>query len=152
MSRELRLPSLNKVIITGNCTHDPEVRYTQSGAAMCSFGIASNRAYRDKNNPNEWKEETTFVRVVTWRQLAERLGDQLSKGSAVLVEGRLDSRSWEAEDGSKRTTIEISADRVQALDRRGSGSSPAYAGGGGGQAADSGGGGGGSMPSDDLPF
>ena len=146
MSRELKLPSLNKIMIAGNCSWDPEVRYTQSGAAMTRFGIASSRYYREKGDSSDWKEETCFVNVVTWGQLAERLGDQLQKGSAVLVEGRLQSRSWEAEDGQKRTTIEINADRVQVLDRRGEGGgSPAYAGG----SSESAGGG---MPSDDLPF
>ena len=158
MSRELKLPSLNKILIAGNCTRDPEVRYTQSGSAMTRFGIASSRYYREKGESNEWKEETCFVNVVTWRQLAERLGDQLQKGTAVLVEGRLDSRSWETEDGQKRTVIEISADRVQVLDRRGGGEggAPAYAGSrsdssestGSSESAPSGGG----MSSDDLPF
>jgi single-strand DNA-binding protein len=150
VSRELKLPSLNKILIAGNCTRDPEVRYTQSGTAMTRFGIASSRYYREKGESNEWKEETCFVNVVTWRQLAERLGDQLQKGTAVLVEGRLESRSWEAEDGQKRTVIEISADRVQVLDRRGSGEggAPAYAGG----SSESASGGGGGMSSDDLPF
>ena len=148
MSRELKLPSLNKILIAGNCTADPDVRYTQSGAAMTRFRIASSRYYRDQNS-SDWKEETTFVGVVAWRQLGERLGDQLKKGTPVLVEGRLDSRSWEGEDGQKRSIIEITADRVQVLERRGSGEgAPAYAssGGGGGES------GGDSMPADDLPF
>lgn len=161
MSRELKLPSLNKILIAGNCTRDPEMRYTQSGDAMCRFGIASSRYYRDpKDTTGEWKEDTCFVNVVAWRQAAERLGDQLKKGTAVLVEGRLNSRSWEAEDGQKRSTIEITADRVQVLDRRGGGGegSPAYAGPSESAAdaapkdkdndKDSGGG----MPADDLPF
>jgi len=157
VSRELKLPSLNKILIAGNCTRDPEVRYTQSGSAMTRFGIASSRYYREKGESNEWKEETCFVNVVTWRQLAERLGDQLQKGTAVLVEGRLQSRSWESEDGQKRSAIEISADRVQVLERRGGGEggAPAYAGGSSESASGGGGGGGGgggSMSSDDLPF
>jgi len=150
-NRELKLPSLNKVLIAGNCTADPDVRYTQSGAAMTRFRIASSRYYRDQNS-SDWKEETTFIGVVAWRQLGERLGDQLKKGTAVLVEGRLDSRSWETEDGQKRSMVEITADRVQVLERRGSGEggSPAYA---SSSASSSGGGGSeGSMDADDLPF
>lgn len=149
MSRELRLPSLNKVLIAGNCTRDPDVRYTQSGTALTKFGIASTRYFRDpKATSGEWKEETCFVNVVAWAQLAERLGDTLKKGTAVLVEGRLTSNSWETEDGQKRTSIEIRADAVQVLDRRGGGGeAPAYAGGPGesqGQEEP--------LPADDLPF
>ena len=145
MSRELRLPSLNRILITGNCTRDPEVRYLQSGTALINFGIASNRAFRDPKS-GEWKEDTTFVNVVAWRELAERLGDTLKKGSAVLVEGRLQSRSWETESGDKRSAIEINADRVQVLDRRGSGEgSPAYAGAPSDSQEEP-------LPADDLPF
>jgi single-strand DNA-binding protein len=150
VSRELKLPSLNKILIAGNCTADPEVRYTQSGAAVTNFRIASTRYYRDRGgDSSEWKEDTCFVNVVTWGQLAERMGDQLKKGSAVLVEGRLQSRTWETEDGQKRSTIEINADRVQTLDRRGGGEggAPAYAGGRSREGS-----GGGDMDSDDLPF
>ncbi len=146
MTRELRLPQLNRILIAGNCTWDPEVRYTQSGSALTRFGMASTRRYPDAKTPGEWKEDTCFVNVVTWGQLAERLGNTLKKGSAVLVEGRLQSRSWEAEDGQKRTAIEINADRVQVLDRRGTGeSSPAYAG-APSESQDE------PLPADDLPF
>lgn len=154
MSRELKLPSLNKILIAGNCTWDPEVRYMQSGTAMTRFGIASSRYYRDpKDAAGEWKEDTCFVNVVVWGPLAERMGDQLKKGTAVLVEGRLQSRSWEADDGQKRTAIEVNADRVQVLDRRGGpdSGSPAFAG-SGSQSGDGEGAGSDSMSSDDLPF
>lgn len=146
MSRELRLPSLNRILIAGNCTRDAEIRYTQSGVALTRFGIASNRRYQDKKS-GEWKDDPCFVNVVTWGQLAERLGDQLKKGTAVLVEGRLTSNSWETEDGQKRTTIEIHGDSVQVLDRRGSGGegAPAYAGGPSETQEES-------LPADDLPF
>lgn len=146
MERELRLPSLNKILITGRCTQDPEVRYLQSGTAVTNIRIASNRRFRDKSG--EWRDDTCFVDVVAWAELAERAGNQLKKGGAVLVEGRLQSRSWETEDGQKRSAIEINADRIQFLDKRGSGDegAPAYAGGG-----DSGSRGG-DMPADDLPF
>jgi single-strand DNA-binding protein len=148
MSRELKLPSLNKILIAGNCTRDPEVRYMQSGTAMARIGLASSRYYRDpKDSTGEWKEDTCFVNVVVWGQLAERMGEQLKKGTAVLVEGRLQSRSWETDDGQKRSTIEINADRVQVLERRGSSEgAPAYAASGGGQESS------GDMSADDLPF
>ncbi len=156
VSRELRLPSMNKVLMTGNLTRDPEVRYIQSGAAVATLRIASSRRFR---SGNDWKEETCFVDVVVWRELAERCGDQLKKGSPVLVEGRLQSRDWETKEGQKRTTIEVNAVSVQFLEKRGEGS-PAYSGGGasGGFSSDSApsgsgsSGGGTDMPADDLPF
>jgi single-strand DNA-binding protein len=117
---DLRLPTLNKVLIAGRCTRDPEVRYIQSGTAVTTLGVASSRAYKDPKDPSgPWKEETCFINVVAWAQLAERCGDSLKKGSAVLVEGRLQSRSWETDEGQKRTVIEVRADRIQFLDRRG---------------------------------
>jgi single-strand DNA-binding protein len=146
VSREIRLPSLNKVLITGNCTQDPEVRYIQSGAAVTNMRIASNRRYKDPSS-GEWKDDTCFVDCVAWAQLAERVGEQAKKGSPVLVEGRLQSRSWETEDGQKRSVIEIRADRIQFLEKRGTGE-PAFAGGGSESApkGDS------DLPADDLPF
>src|SRR5262245_54559927 len=78
VSRELRLPSLNRIVIAGNLTRDPEVRYTQSGAAVANIGLASSRYYKDPKDPaGEWKEDTCFVTVVAWAQLAERAGDTL---------------------------------------------------------------------------
>ena len=151
MSRELRLPSLNRILITGNCTRDPEVRYTQGGSAVTNIGIASSRYYKDPKDPaGGWKEDTCFVTVVAWGALAERCGDMLSKGSPVLVEGQLQSRSWETEDGQKRSVIEIRADRVQNLERSRSGEGqPAYA---GGAPASSKGSSDDSLGADDLPF
>ncbi|MDP6460356.1 MAG: single-stranded DNA-binding protein, partial [Gemmatimonadota bacterium] len=149
---ELKLPSLNKVMITGRLTRDPEVRYIQTGVAVAKLGLASNRYIRDRDSASGWKEETCFVDVTAWRELAERCADSLKKGSSVLVEGRLQSRSWEdKETGKKRTGLDIVADRVQFLDRRGDGqSAPAYAGGGKSQSAAPGGSSQGD--GDDIPF
>ena len=113
--------NLNKVFIIGNLTRDPELRYIPSGQPVTSFTIASNRKYSAQNG--EKKEETTFLRVVAWAKLAEICNQYLSKGSSVFVEGRLQSRSWQAQDGSKRNTIEIVAQNVQFLSRS-SGSRP----------------------------
>jgi single-strand DNA-binding protein len=113
---EVRLGSLNKVLLIGRLTRDPETRYTTGGAAVLNFGIAVNRRFQDQSG--EWRDETCFINVVAWRKLAERLSSVLKKGSAVLVEGRLQSRSWEGQDGQRRNAIEVNAMSVQVLDRR----------------------------------
>ena len=103
--------NLNRVLLIGNLTRDPELRYLTSGRAVTSFSIAVNRSYTTQTG--EKKEETAFVRIVTWAKRAEVCNEYLKKGSPVFVEGRLQSRSWEAQDGSKRSTIEVVADNVQ---------------------------------------
>ena len=113
---EYRVPRINKVHITGNLTADPDLRYTPDGQPVCNFSIASNRRYMDKKS-GEWQEATTFVRVTTWGPLAERMGERLHKGHAVYVEGSLESRSWETQDGQKRSVVEIRALRVQHLNK-----------------------------------
>jgi single-strand DNA-binding protein len=144
---DLRLPSVNKILISGRLTRDPEVRYTQSGTAVATLGLASSRAYRDPKESSGWKEEVCFVNVVVWAEQAERVGNTMKKGSAVFIEGRLQSRSWETDDGTRRTAIEIRADRVQLLDKRGD-AQPAMASRGGDVAEEEGG----AMNDDDLPF
>lgn len=116
--------SLNKVFIIGNLTRDPELRYLPSGQAVATFTVAANRVYKDANG--ERKEEVSFIRVVVWARRAEVCNEYLKKGSPVFVEGRLQSRSWEANDGSKRNTIEVVAQNVQFLGR-GSGRTEAAA-------------------------
>jgi len=111
---EYRVPRINRVLITGNLTNDPELRYTPDGQAVIGFQIAANRIYPNKKT-GEWQKDTTFVRVTAWRDLAERMGERLHKGSAVFVEGRLQSRSWETPDGQKRSAIDIIALTVQDL-------------------------------------
>ena len=107
------MASLNKALLIGNLTRDPELRYVPSGSAVTSFTIAMNRVY--KLQTGEKKEETSFVRVVVWGRQAELCGEHLSKGSPVCVEGRLQSRSWETPEGQKRSTIEVVAQNVQFL-------------------------------------
>lgn len=107
--------NLNKVFLIGNLTRDPELRYIPSGQAVVGFTVASNRSY---NSPTgEKKEDVCFVRVVAWGRTAEVCNEYLRKGSSVFVEGRLQSRSWEAQDGTKRSTIEVVASNVQFLGR-----------------------------------
>ena len=107
--------SLNRVFLIGNLTRDPELRYLASGQAVATFTIAVNRAYTA--GTGERKEETSFVRVVVWARRAEVCNEYLRKGSPVFVEGRLQSRSWEAQDGTKRSTTEVVANNVQFLGR-----------------------------------
>lgn len=107
--------SLNKVLLMGNLTRDPELRYLPSGQPVTSFSLAMNRTFNSQTG--EKKEEVTYVRVVVWAKLAEICNEYLKKGSPVFVEGRLQSRSWEAQDGSKRSTIEVVAQNVQFLPR-----------------------------------
>jgi single-strand DNA-binding protein len=113
---EFRLPVLNRVFIAGNLTRDPELRYTASGVPVANFRIASNRWFRTQDG--ERREDVCYINVVAWQRLAELVGERLHKGSAVLVEGELQSRSWDTEDGTRRTVVEIRAYRVQFLNRQ----------------------------------
>ncbi|NQT22837.1 MAG: single-stranded DNA-binding protein [Candidatus Omnitrophica bacterium] len=105
--------SLNKVLLIGNLTRDPELRYVPSGTAVATFTVAINRTY--KSQAGEKKEETSFVRIVTWGRRAEVCGEYLSKGSPVFVEGRLRTRTWQASDGQNRNATEVIASSVQFL-------------------------------------
>ncbi len=108
--------SLNKAMIIGNLGRDPEMRYTSGGQAVTQFTVAVNRNYKDSSG--EWKEDTEWFRVVAWGPLAERTAEYLRKGRKVYVEGRLQTRSWEGQDGQKRYTTELIANTVTALDPR----------------------------------
>jgi single-strand DNA-binding protein len=112
---DLRLPTLNCVQLVGRLTRDPEMRHTPSGVAVTSFGIAVNRRYRDASG--ESREDTSFFNVVAWQKLAERVAEVLFKGSAILLEGRLHSRTWESSDGQKHSVVEIHAQRFQVLSK-----------------------------------
>jgi len=116
MMNGLKMPNLNVVVITGRLTKTPELKYTQSGVPVLHARIASNSFYRAADG--EWKTEATFVGFVAWQVLAERCYENLKKGSAVVVTGRLHSSEWETSDGEKRSQVEIRADRVQFLDRQ----------------------------------
>lgn len=109
--------SLNKVMLIGNLTRDPELRYTPNGTAVCSFGLATNRSWAS-GDEGERKEETEFHRIVTWNKLAELCSQLLSKGRKVYIEGRLQTRSWETPDGEKRQATEIVAEDMVILDSR----------------------------------
>lgn len=119
------MASLNKVFLIGNLTRDPELRYIPSGSAVATFTVAVNRVY--KTQTGEKKEQASFIRVVVWGRRAEVCGEYLSKGNPVFVEGRLQSREWEAQDGQKRSTLEVVADNIQFLrggDKQGAAKQP----------------------------
>ena len=100
----------NTVTVVGNVTRDPELRFTPSGAAVATFGIAWNR--RSQNARGETEEQVSFFDVTCWRQLAENVAESLSKGTRVMIYGRLEQRSWETQDGDRRSKVEIIADDV----------------------------------------
>jgi single-strand DNA-binding protein len=109
--------SLNKVMLIGNLTRDPELRYTPQGSAVCSFGLATNRSWMPSEG-GERREETEFHRIVAWNKLAELCSQLLTKGRKVYVEGRLQTRSWESPEGEKRQSTEIVAEDMVLLDSR----------------------------------
>jgi single-strand DNA-binding protein len=100
------MPNFNKVILMGHLTRDPELRYIPSGAAVCSLGLAVNRKYKDQ-------DETCFVDITVWNKQAESCNEYLSKGRLILVEGRLDYRTWEDKSGQKRSKLDVVAENVK---------------------------------------
>jgi len=107
------MASLNKVLLIGNLTRDVDMKYTSSGKAVANFGLAVNRTYTDANG--EKVDDVCFVDIVAWDRLAEVCGDYLSKGRPVFIEGRLQYRSWETEDGVKKSKLEVVAQNIQFL-------------------------------------
>jgi single-strand DNA-binding protein len=126
--------SLNQVTLMGNLTRDPELRQTPTGQNVTSFSLALNRSYKDQSG--EWQEATDYIDIVCWGPLAERVSQYLSKGRRCLVQGRLQSRSWE-QDGQKRSKVEVLANDVTFLDSRGGGDGEggSFSGGNGGGAS-----------------
>lgn len=106
---------LNRVILIGRLTRDPELRYVPSGQPVASFSLAVDRPFTNQAG----ERETDFIDIVAWRKLADQVSQHLSKGRLVAVEGRLQIRSWEAQDGQKRKAAEVVADAVRFLDRKG---------------------------------
>lgn len=131
------------VTVVGNVTRDPELRYTASGQAQLRMGVAVSRRWQNRQT-NEWEEQTSFFNVTAWREMAENVAESVTKGSRVIVTGRLEQRSWEV-DGEKKSTVEIVADeigpslrwataQVVKNERRG-GDAGGFSGGGGGSSA-----------------
>ena len=114
---ELKMPELNNVMVAGNLTKDPIFRETSNNTPVANFHIAANRRYKDSGN--QWQEDVCYVGVVAWNKLADSCKDRLKKGSAVLVDGELQSRTFKTEDGKNRTIVEIKAKRIQFLNKFG---------------------------------
>jgi single-strand DNA-binding protein len=127
--------NFNRVVLAGNLTRDPELRFTNDGIPVCSFGLAVNRV-RSRS------EEVDFFNISAWRELGEAIANYKKKGDPILLEGRLQYRTWEAQDGSKRSAVDVVADRVEFLGGRSDSDDDASSSGGGGQARRGGGRGG----------
>ncbi len=117
--------SINKVMLAGNLTRDPEVRKLSGDKSVCNFGLAINHRY--KGGDGEMKEETTFVDVEAWGRTAELVGQYLTKGRACFIEGKLKLDQWDDKDGQKRSKLKVVADNVQFLDSGNRGAAPAAA-------------------------
>jgi single-strand DNA-binding protein len=111
------MASFNKVLLMGNLTRDPELRYIPSGTAVAKFGLAVNRDYVDKQSGDK-KESVCFVDITVWGKQAETCNQYLTKGRPVFIEGRLEFSSWETKEGDKRSKLEVVAERVQFLGGR----------------------------------
>jgi single-strand DNA-binding protein len=122
--------NINRVVLIGNLTRDPELRHTPSGTAVCSLRLAVNT--RRKDQTGQWTEKPNYFDVTVWGQQGENCAQYLQKGRPVGVDGRLEWREWDAQDGQKRQAVEIIADSVQFLGGRGEGEGGAGGGGGGG--------------------
>ncbi len=141
----------NTVTLVGNVTRDPELRYTPSGQTVATFGLAVNRRWQNRQT-QEWEEQVSFFDVKSWSGLAENVAESITRGTRVIVTGRLEQRSWETDNGDKRSKVEVVADeiapslrwataQVQKIERSGG-----QGGSGGGSNSGGGGGGGNSAP------
>ena len=135
------MSNANSVHVVGNITRDPELRFTPTGQARASFGLAVNRRWQNRQT-QEWEEQVSFFDITCWAQLGQNVADTLVKGSRAIVTGRLEQRSWETDQGDKRSKVEIIADEVGPSlrwataditrnERREGGDAPAGGGGGG---------------------
>lgn len=113
---ELKMPEINYVIVAGNLTKDPIFRHTTNQTPVVNFSLASNRRYKDSSN--QWQEDVCYIGIVAWNKLAESCKERLKKGSAVLVDGELQSRNWKTDEGHNRSIVEIKARRIQFLNKR----------------------------------
>jgi single-strand DNA-binding protein len=150
------MASFNKVILLGNLTRDPELRYTPQGSAVCEFALALNYVYTNKQTGQK-VEEVSFIDIVAWGKTGEICAEYLKKGRQVMIEGRLKQDRWEAQDGKKMSKVRVTAENVQFVGSRPEGGSGGGGGGGpkGGGAAPAGGGPDDGPPpgaEEDIPF
>jgi single-strand DNA-binding protein len=101
----------NHVSITGNVTRDPQLRFTPSGQANATFGVAVNRRWQNRQT-QEWEEATSFFDIVCWREMAENVSETITRGTRVMVAGRLEQRNWETQEGDRRSKVEVNADEI----------------------------------------
>jgi len=113
------MPNFNKVILAGNLTRDPDLKYLPSGTAVAEFGLAINRSFKGKDGAK--RDETAFIDIKAWGRQAEVVNQYLSKGRPVLIEGRLEQSRWETKDGQKRSKIRVVLERFEFLESRGRG-------------------------------
>lgn len=111
----VKFPYQNQVLISGRLTKDPEFRSTQKGITVCYFDIASNRRYKD-NTTGEWKDDTTFVPIIAWGQVADRCKDKIKKGNPVYIEGRLSTSQYTNKEGTKVRRLRIIANKIQIIE------------------------------------
>jgi single-strand DNA-binding protein len=116
--------NINRVVLVGNLTRDPELRHTPSGTAVCSLRLAVNTTRKDESG--QWVDKPNYFDITVWGQQGETCAQYLAKGRPVAVDGRLEWREWEAQDGSKRQAVEVVADSVQFLGGRQDAEGPAY--------------------------
>ena len=112
---ELKMPEINSTVIAGNLTKDPTFRETSKNVHVVNFHVAVNRRYKDSNN--QWQEDVCYIGIVAWNRLADSCKDRLRKGSAVLIDGELQSRTFKTDDNKNRTIVEIKAKRIQFLNK-----------------------------------
>lgn len=143
------MAGVNKCIFIGNLTSDPSVRFTKSGQAVASFSIACNETWK---KDGEKQERVEFVRIVAWGKLGEICGEYLSKGKQVYIEGRLQTREWEDNDGNKRQTTEIIANNMTMLGQAGSDHRSEHSGSSNSSSSGSPGSGGDEFEDEDIPF
>ncbi len=116
---DLRLPRINKVTLCGRITHDIDMKYTPKGTPVVRFALAVDRAYKD--DTGNWQNATSFIDVVAWSKWAESVSNSAHKGSAVIVEGRIEARSYVDSNGNNRKAVEVIAEYIQFLEYRGKG-------------------------------
>lgn len=141
---DVKLASVNKVMLSGRLTRDPELRYMPNGTAVSSFSLALGRSF--KGQDGQWKQMVDYINISAWGKLGVLVSEYLKKGSAAFVEGRLHSHSWQTDDGQKRSAVEVRADRVQFLDRIAKPDAPEE------EFVETGEGGGGAGADEEVPF